>query len=264
MAVQASTIAGASCSSGVAAGAAAAVTSGMAVATKVVLAVVAVAALATTRSLAVTTVNRKRNAAPLNSTLPLNNNATSLGNQTNSTLFEGIFSAESPTSSPVLQESTPFPALASESPTRGPVLASEPAGVGSDGRSVCPGVVDYRTYPGQLFVYFDSSVGSFTMDEGAQFGSLSVDRYNAFFRCSSLNSRLLLDATTMQCDATKGECCKVVQTPSGPRIECEVDSVSQCDGCSSSEPLFTESSDADVGTSRHVHVQTSVNSKECS
>jgi hypothetical protein len=113
-------------------------------------------------------------------------------------------------------------------------------GVGSSRGSEdhCSDVGSYETYPGRLEVYFRHPLQTLTLDEGGQLTDRVIDRYNDLYGCGSEHSRLMLDTTTIQCNAAEDECCKLVSTDSGQRLLCEFDTVSTCAGCLSSEPLF--------------------------
>jgi hypothetical protein len=109
-----------------------------------------------------------------------------------------------------------------------------------DGEDYCPDVGSYKTYPGRLDVYFRSPLQTLTLDEGEELTDLVVDRYNDLYGCDSDYSRLMLDTTTIRCNASEDECCKLVSTDGGERLLCEFDTLSNCAGCLSSEPLFAD------------------------
>lgn len=267
MAVQASTAAGSSCSVGVAAGAAAG-SVGLAVATQALMFTVAVASIATTTSVGIITVQRRRNAdAAINNDLSLLNTTNSTSEPmfgltyapttspvvpSSPTLFEPtwapvVFSADSP--------STPMPTgFASESPTKSPVLDPASPSPTVSKEEICPGVTAYEIYPGQLYLYSNSRLTPLTLAEGAEFERLLIDRYNASYGCNSLYSRLMLDLTSLQCDESTGECCKLMDDGSGSgllQLVCEFDTVSHCAGCWSDEPLFWDNS-TDVPEARRL------------
>jgi hypothetical protein len=111
----------------------------------------------------------------------------------------------------------------------------------SGGEEYCSGVGSYKTFPGRLDVYFQHPLQVLTMTEGSQLTDLVIDRYNDLYGCGSDYSRLMLDATTMRCNAAQDECCKLVSiTDGGQRLLCEFDTLSTCAGCLSREPLFAD------------------------
>jgi hypothetical protein len=73
----------------------------------------------------------------------------------------------------------------------------------------CPTVTNYEALAGRLNVYFETfSLEAVTVDQGSQLTSQVISRYNGFFGCDSVFSRLMLNATALSCkDET---CCEVV------------------------------------------------------
>jgi hypothetical protein len=105
----------------------------------------------------------------------------------------------------------------------------------------CSDVGSYKTYPGRLDVYFQYPLQALTLHEGGELTDLVIDRYNDLYGCGSDYSRLMLDTTTIRCEAGQDECCKLVSiTDGGQRLLCEFDTLSTCAGCLSSEPLFAD------------------------
>jgi hypothetical protein len=105
----------------------------------------------------------------------------------------------------------------------------------------CPDVGSYKTYPGRLDVYFEHPLQTLTLSEGVDLTDLVIDRYNDLYGCGSDYSRLMLDTTTIQCNAAQDECCKLVSITDGSqRLLCEFDTLSTCASCLSSEPLFAD------------------------
>jgi hypothetical protein len=120
---------------------------------------------------------------------------------------------------------------------------------GGDGEDYCPDVGSYKTHPGRLDVYFKNPLQTLTPDEGEELTELVVDRYNDLYGCDSDYSRLMLDTTTIRCNESEDECCKVVSMDSGERLLCEFDTFSTCAGCQSSEPLFADPENVQSGGS---------------
>jgi hypothetical protein len=111
----------------------------------------------------------------------------------------------------------------------------------------CPDVGSYKTHPGRLNIYFLSPLQTLTLDEGEELTELVVDRYNDLYGCDSDYSRFMLDTTTIRCNKSQDECCKLVSTDGGPRLLCEFDTLSHCVGCLSSEPLFADPDNEQAG-----------------
>jgi hypothetical protein len=110
----------------------------------------------------------------------------------------------------------------------------------------CSGVGSYETYPGRLDVYFQHPLQTLTLNEGEELTDLVIDRYNGLYGCGSDYGRLMLDTTTIQCDAAQDECCKLVSTDGGQRLLCEFATISTCAGCLSNEPLFADPNNAEA------------------
>jgi hypothetical protein len=148
------------------------------------------------------------------------------------------------------------------------VAAAVAAGVvvaGSDS-GICPNVMQYSVYPGRLDIYFATPLKPFSLDVGGQLKDLVIDRYNDFYGCESPFSRLLLNSTSLRCRDSENECCQLVDTDSGPRLLCELDTISHCVDCWESEPLFWDNStgvvDSNVTESRYLQEQPQVTTWE--
>jgi hypothetical protein len=115
------------------------------------------------------------------------------------------------------------------------------------GEDYCPDVGSYKTHPGRLNVYFLSPLQMLTLDEGEELTELVVDRYNDLYGCDSDFSRFMLDTTTIRCNESQDECCRLVSTDAGQRLLCEFDTRSHCAGCLSSEPLFADPDNKQAG-----------------
>jgi hypothetical protein len=117
------------------------------------------------------------------------------------------------------------------------------------GEDYCPNVGSYKTHQGRLNIYFQSPLQTLTLDEGEELTELVVDRYNDLYGCDSDYSQFMLDTTTIQCNESQDECCKLVSTAGGQQLVCEFDTLSRCAGCLSSEPLFADPDNEQVGGS---------------
>jgi hypothetical protein len=144
------------------------------------------------------------------------------------------------------------------------VVAAAVAGgvvvAGSDS-GICPNITEYDIYPGRLDIYFATPLEPLKLEVGRQLEDLVIDRYNEFYGCESPFSRLMLNST-LRCRDSENECCQVIDTDSGPRLLCEIDTVSHCVGCWESEPLFWDNStsvvDSNATESRYLQEQPQV------
>jgi hypothetical protein len=72
--------------------------------------------------------------------------------------------------------------------------------------------------------------------------------------------------SNLRCRDSENECCQLVDTDSGPRLLCELDTVSHCVDCWESEPLFWDNStsvvDSNATESRYLQEQPQVTTWE--
>jgi hypothetical protein len=130
---------------------------------------------------------------------------------------------------------------------------------------ICPNITEYDIYPGRLDIYFATPLEPLTLEVGGQLEDLVIDRYNEFYGCERPFSRLMLNST-LRCRDSENECCQLVDTDSGPRLLCEIDTISHCVGCWESEPLFWDNStsvvDSNATESRYLQEQPRVTTWE--
>jgi hypothetical protein len=121
------------------------------------------------------------------------------------------------------------------------VVGTVVAVTGGGGENSCPAnVANYDIHLGRLDIYFQTPLKPLTQNEGDELTEMVIDRYNDLYGCESEFSRLMLDTTTIRC-ASQDECCKlVIDAKSGTRLLCEFETVSHCNSCSDSEPLFAD------------------------